>query len=153
MSSISSSNDRGPRLGALLRLASQVMAERHLEWLKSSGFDDIQPAHSAVFQPLWEHPEGARLTTLARASRVTKQSMSALVDHLEKQGYVARVPDPEDARASLVSLTARGRAFTRAIRAFADEQEQDWAKRVGARRLDDLHTTLDLLRRSWLAEE
>jgi DNA-binding MarR family transcriptional regulator len=151
--SSSASTDRGPRLGSLLRLATQMMAERQIEWLKNSGFDDIQPAHSAVFQPLWEHPEGARLTTLARASRITKQSMSALVDHLEKQGYVARVPDPEDARASIVSLTARGRAFVKAIRAFAEEQERDWAKRVGARRLDELRATLELLRRSWLAED
>ncbi len=152
MSNQISATDRAPRLGSLLRLASQMASERQQEWLKSSAFDDIQPAHSAVFQPLWEHPEGARLTTLARASRITKQSMSALVEHLVAQGYVERTADPEDARASLVRLTARGRAFARAARGFADEIEQDWAARVGARRLEELRATLDLLRRSWLEE-
>ena len=135
-------------LPALLRLASQAMAEAYLRWLETSGFPNIQPAHSAVIQPLWEAPDGARLTTLARHSRITKQSMSALVDHLEKHGYVERVPDPDDARASLVRLTSRGRAFARAIRAFAREVEEDWAQRVGARRLDDLRSTLELLRAS-----
>jgi DNA-binding MarR family transcriptional regulator len=56
--------------------------------------------------------------------------------------------DPDDARASLVRLTSRGRAFARAIRAFAREVEDDWARRVGARRLDDLRSTLELLRAS-----
>jgi DNA-binding MarR family transcriptional regulator len=128
------------------------MAEHHLQWLRASEFHDIQPAHSAVIQPLWEHPEGARLTTLARMSRITKQSMSALVDHLEKHGYVERIADPDDARASLVRLTARGRAFGRAIRGFAEELEADWAKRIGAARVEELRTALDLLRRSWIEE-
>lgn len=152
MSRTASSNDRAPLLGSLLRLASQVMAEEHARWLKASEYDDLQPAHSAVFQPLWEHPDGARLTTLARASRITKQSMSALVDHLEKRGYVERVADPEDARASLVRLTARGRAFTRAARAFALEIEADWNERIGNRSVEDLRTALELLRQSWIAE-
>lgn len=145
--------DRGPLLGSLVRLAAQRLAEEHQRWLEKSGFDAIQPAHSAVIQPLWDEPEGARLTTLARQSRITKQSMSALVDHLEKHRYVERAPDPDDARASLVRLTPRGRAFARAIRAFARDIEADWAKRVGVRRIEDLVTTLELLRESWLAEE
>jgi DNA-binding MarR family transcriptional regulator len=153
MSRQTPSNDRGPLLGSLIRLASQVMAERHVRWLETSGFDGIQPAHSAVFQPLWDLPEGARLTTLARTSRITKQSMSALVDHLEKHGYVERVPDPEDARASLVRLTTRGRAFGRAVRASSREIEADWSARVGARRIEDLRATLELLRQSWLADD
>jgi DNA-binding MarR family transcriptional regulator len=130
-----------------------MMAEQHLQWLRASEFDDIQPAHSAVIQPLWEHPEGVRLTTLARMSRITKQSMSALVDHLEKHGYVERIADPEDARASLVRLAARGRAFGRAIRGFVEDLEADWAKRIGATRVEELRTALDLLRRSWLEDE
>jgi DNA-binding MarR family transcriptional regulator len=153
MSRPSSTSDRGPLLGALVRLAAQRLAEQHSKWLSTSGFDDIQPAHSAAIQPLWELSEGARLTTLARASRITKQSMSALVDHLEKHGYVERVPDPDDARASLVRLTARGRAFARAIRGFARDLEADWAKRVGARRVEDLCATLALLQQSWAAED
>lgn len=134
-------------LPALLRLASQTITEAYLRWLETSGFSDIQPAHSAVIQPLWDAPQGARLTTLARQSRITKQSMSALVDHLQRHGYVERLPDPDDARASLVRLTSRGRAFAKAIRAFARQVEDDWARRVGARRVEELRATLEVLLR------
>src|SRR5262249_24550754 len=103
--------------------------------------------------PLWDLPEGSRLTTLARSARITKQSMSALVDHLEAAGYVERAPDPDDARASRVHLTARRRAFRRAIRAFVRGVEADWAERIGARRFEELRTALELLRRSLLAGE
>jgi len=152
---MSSSNaNRGPLLGALLRLASQAMTERFNVWIKSSGFADIQPAHSAVIQPLWEVADGARITSLARASRITKQSMSALIADLEAAGYVERVDDPDDARATRVRLTSHGRAYGRAVRAFARSIESEWAQQIGAQRVEQLRDALELLRtKVFLADE
>ena len=116
MSSSPQKSDDGPLLGSLLRLANQAMQERLVRWLSTSGYGDVQAAHMAAIQPLWDMPEGARLTTLARSARITKQSMSALVDHLEGAGYLERLADPDDARATRVRLTSRGRAFARAAR-------------------------------------
>ena len=149
-----SSTNRRPHLPALLRLASQAMTEQLTDWIAASGFAGVQPAHSAVFQPLWQLPEGARITTLARASRITKQSMSTLIADLEAAGYVERIEDPDDARATRVRLTARGRAYSKAVRGFALSIEADWAKHVGAQRIEELRATLDLLRTNvFLAEE
>jgi DNA-binding MarR family transcriptional regulator len=143
--------NRGPRLGALLRFAWEALHERTLVWLKESGHEAIQFAHLQVNQPLWDAPKGLRLTALARARRITKQSMSALVDHLEKEGYVERVADPDDARAVRVRHTARGRRFAHGIRDFLEGVEADWSKRIGARHFEELRTALELLRRSLFA--
>jgi DNA-binding MarR family transcriptional regulator len=140
-----------PHLGALIRLAAQFMNERFATWIADSGFKGVQPAHSAVIQPLWGAPQGMRSTALAQASRMTKQSMSALINDLEQGGYVERVDDPEDARASRVRLTARGRAYGRAVRTFARSIEAEWARHIGAQRVEELCTTLDMLRTSMLA--
>jgi DNA-binding MarR family transcriptional regulator len=153
MSSSSAKNDRGPLLGSLLRVVSQALSERVTAWLAGSEYADIQPAHLAAVQPLWDLPEGARLTTLAKAARITKQSMGALVEHLERTGYVERVPDPDDARAVRIRLTPRGRAFGKAIRGLVRGVEADFAARVGERRFDELKATLELLRSSLLADE
>jgi DNA-binding MarR family transcriptional regulator len=137
-----------------VRLAAQFMNERLARWIAESGFEGVQPAHSAAIQPLWNQPMGARVTALARASRITKQSMSALVSDLEAAGYVERVADPDDARASRVRLTARGRAYGRAVRAFSRSVEADWAGRVGAQRIEELRATLEELRtKVFLADE
>ncbi len=45
---------------------------------------------------------------LSEALSVTPRNISALVDALEKHGYVQRVPHPSDRRAVLVQLTASG---------------------------------------------
>ena len=147
-----SSSDQGPLLGSLLRVVHQALSEQVARWLASSEYADIQPAHLAAIQPLWDLPDGARLTALARTARITKQSMSALVDHLETAGYVERVDDPDDARATRVRLTPRGRTLARTIRAFTRSVEADWARRIGARKMAELHTTLLQLRES-LADE
>jgi len=154
MSTSTTRANEGPLLGALLRLASQAMTERFNRWIESSGFADIQPAHSAAIQPLWEAGDGARITALARASRITKQSMSALIADLEAAGYVERVDDPDDARATRVQLTSHGRAYGRAVRAFARSIEAEWAQRIGTQRVEELRDTLDLLRaKVFLAEK
>ncbi len=146
MSSSASRSNTAPLLGALLRLASQFMSEKFSKWIATSGFKGVQPAHSAAIQPLWEQHEGARITELARSARMTKQSMSTLVSDLEAAGYVERVGDPKDARATRVRLTAQGRSYARAVRAFARSIETDWAQRIGSQRIEELCATLELLR-------
>ena len=148
---MSNRSDHGPMIGALLRIAAQAMTQRYARWLETSGFEHIQPAHAAAIQPLWELPEGARITALAAAARITKQSMSALVDHLETHGYVERIDDPDDARATQVRLTSRGRAYVRAARAFGRALELELVEQLGARRVEDLRETLELMRSTFIS--
>jgi MarR family transcriptional regulator, temperature-dependent positive regulator of motility len=42
---------------------------------------------------------------------MTHQSMSELVDALERAGYLERLPDPADRRARIIRLTTRGQAL------------------------------------------
>ncbi|MET9262687.1 MarR family transcriptional regulator [Amycolatopsis sp. NPDC004079] len=48
------------------------------------------------------------IADLARAQQITPQSMGATVASLENHGLVARAPDPEDRRRSLLTVTAEG---------------------------------------------
>jgi len=132
-------------LPALLRLSHQKLIQEFGRWLVETGHEDVQPAHSAAIQALVGRPEGERLTALAQTARITKQSMGALVDHLEQRGYVERVADPDDGRAQRVRLTAKGRGYAEHVRGFARKVESDWARRVGARRVEELRRTLSEL--------
>jgi DNA-binding MarR family transcriptional regulator len=50
------------------------------------------------------------MTSLANALGVTQRRVTALVDALEKDGFVERRPHPTDGRSTVVSLTKAGRA-------------------------------------------
>ncbi|MDT5069728.1 MAG: hypothetical protein QOK02_5883 [Mycobacterium sp.] len=52
-----------------------------------------------------------RLTTLAAKEAVSQPSMTQLVQRLERLGFVTRLPDPDDGRASLVGVTPHGRTM------------------------------------------
>lgn len=57
----------------------------------------------------------ARPSVLAEKQGVTRATMSGLLDGLERDGLVGRVPDPEDRRSALVRLTPAGQACLDAV--------------------------------------
>jgi DNA-binding MarR family transcriptional regulator len=145
MASHDAAADRSPTLGAMFRLIHSALVREYAGWLATSAYGDVKPAHAAVMQPLWQCPEGERLTTLARTASITKQAAGALVDSLEQAGYVERIADPDDRRATRIRLTARGRSYGRDVRRFGRKLESRLTDRLGERRLKELRATLDLL--------
>ena len=100
--------DRAPDLSSMLLEAHRRLAAELADSMAERGYDDVRPGHGAVFLHV-DRRAGTRLGELARRAGITKQSMMQVVDDLEARGYVRRVPDPADARAKLVRLTAEGR--------------------------------------------
>src|SRR5438105_6839940 len=132
-----------PLLGALLRMPYQAMMGEVVEpGLAAAGHGAVRPTHFPVVQTLSRHPRGLRATELAERARVTKQSMGALIDHLEAHGYVERVSDPNDGRARLIRLTDRGWDFVTAVRRLVGQVEAEWADLVGAELVDQLRGLL-----------
>ena len=135
-------NPQHPRLiGALLRVPYFAVVERVHAGLVATGFDDLRPAYLTVFQHI-DAETGSRLTELAELALMTKQSMGYLVDYLERQGYVERVPDPTDGRARLIRLTGRGAEVMRTARQIVRGIEAEWAGLLGQHRMDQLRETL-----------
>lgn len=132
-----------PHLGIKLRQAYETFIAAVFDRLAEQGFGDMRPAHAQVFQNLKE--EGVRLTELAGRAGIAPQSMGALVDDLERLGYVERVRDPHDRRAALIRPTDRGRAEVRAARKVIAALERQWARTVGEERFATLMQTLDEL--------
>ena len=60
-----------------------------------------------------------RLGDLAAAERIAPSTLTRLVNVLEERGYLLRQPAPDDARASLVTITGNGLDVLERIRAEA----------------------------------
>lgn len=128
------------RIGRLLGDAYAVWKRGAYEALASSGFPEIRPAHSPVLR--FTPEQGTRVVDLAEQAGMAKQSMSYLVSSLEQSGYVSLSPDPDDGRARLVHLTAKGKQ----ARAFIINQslalEDELAARIGRERVEELRGLL-----------
>jgi len=136
--------EREPGPGVLMFVAHRHLEQRILQHLWDSGYDDLTLAQARIAARLGD--AGMRLTDLAAAAQVTKQTAGFLVDQLEAAGYVERRRDPSDGRARLVRLSRRGRAAQRRASRIEDQVYAEWADHLGPRRTTALRDALVRLR-------
>ena len=131
-------------IGLLLFIPYRALENRVFAALANAGFDDFTTAQARVFQRIG--PDGTRLTELAQAAQVTKQTAGFLVDQLERAGYVERTTDPSDGRARLVRITPLGARTIPISAAVIADIEAEWTAHVGPEQMDHLRETLTALR-------
>jgi DNA-binding MarR family transcriptional regulator len=135
---------RPPRnLGLLLREPYRIGSEELHRRIAQRGHPQIRAPHGRVFEFLDD--AGTQVSELARRAQITKQSMAELVAHLERHGYIERVPDPDDRRAKLVRATDRGREVYAVAGEIVAEMEQEWTARLGNDKMRRLRELLEEL--------
>lgn len=108
--------------------------------LEDRGVGELRPSQAAAL--LLVDRAGTRLSELAQRGQVTKQAMMQLVDELQEMGCVRRVPDPEDARAKFVRLTAKGLRHRASSRKAIQAVDSRIRRRLGGRRYEALRAFL-----------
>ncbi len=76
----------------LMFIAARAAENRILEAVQRAGYHDITVAQARIAARIG--PDGTRLGELAEQAQVAKQTATALVDRLERAGYVKRSVDP-----------------------------------------------------------
>lgn len=95
---------------------------------------------------LYRYRDGLKMRVLSRYLMVTGGNVTGLTDELEREGVVSRTPSPDDRRAWIVSLTAKGR---RSFEAMAKEHEQwilEMFSGLDMKTVRQLHSQLGQLR-------
>ena len=128
-------------LGYLLAKASQRWNELLAEGFAEEGFPEVRPSYGSVLIPLFEE-DGLRMGEIARRSRLTKQTITTLVRLCERDGLVERTPDPEDGRATIVSLTPHARRFEPVAERVLGRLAREVAELFGPRQRATLRSTL-----------
>ena len=132
-----------PSTATLLLQAFQSVIEQLVTGLHEAGYKDIRSAHSRVFEHL--PAKGARVTHMAEAAQMTQQSMTELVEYLERLGYVKRSPDPSDGRAKLVHLSRSGKKLSAKGNEIMGRIDASWEARLGKQRMREMRSALSNL--------
>jgi DNA-binding MarR family transcriptional regulator len=97
------------RIAESVRQAA-LLATRHL-----LNHDELSASAMEVLHTL--SVDGpTRLMTLSEVIHVSQPATTQLIQRLERRDLVARVPDPDDGRATIVDVTARAHDLLRRLR-------------------------------------
>jgi DNA-binding MarR family transcriptional regulator len=130
-------------IGRLLLQAQRASRVRATEKLRARGHDGLSIAHTNLISSL--DLDGTRITTLAERIGITKQAVGHLVLDLEERGYIERVVDPTDRRATIVSFTDAGWRFLNDAYHVKREIEAEYSAILGERGMLQLRALLNKL--------
>lgn len=89
--------------------------------------------------------EPLRMSDIAHRLILSRGGTTKVIDRLETKGYVRRLPDPDDRRATVVEITDAGRHGMLSARVVIDDElEATWAKHVTD---DEAKTVVDVMDR------
>ncbi len=134
-------DDLVEHLGWDLWLATSRWKERFTAAMVDRGHGWYAEARGELFRHL--DPGGVQQGVLAERAEMTKQAVQQLVDGLVRDGIVRRVADPEDARARVLYLTAKGVRAAEDARLIKRDIDAHYRSVLGA---ESLHTLQRLLR-------
>ena len=134
-------------LGFLLAKAVQRWNELLYAKFCAAGFPDVRPAYGSILMPLFAE-DGLHMGELGKRARLSKQTMTTLIDIMERRRLIGRKRDPHDARAFRICLTRRSRRFMKTAKKVLREMDREAKARLReeqiARLKDSLRTMTEL---------
>lgn len=127
----------------LLIRSSRSIEEIMLRRLRETGFEEVKLVHLTLLRNI--DLEGTRITEIADRAMLTKQAIGQLVKQCEEIGYVRRIPDPDDGRASIVLFTEKGKKLVENVADLMAWVDRQLIEHIGERRLATLKSTLRLV--------
>ena len=91
---------------AALRWAAKLAHHSVERWADKHGLSE---GRLQILMRLRHERDGVALGELAQMLSVSPRNITGLIDNLERDGLVVRVPDPADRRSVLATLTEKGR--------------------------------------------
>ncbi|HEY4027239.1 MAG TPA: MarR family transcriptional regulator [Candidatus Dormibacteraeota bacterium] len=106
---------------AAIGMAARLLRSRMERFCEREGLSENR---LGILFMLRHAGEGVPLGALAARLQVSPRNVTGLIDHLERDGLVERVPDPADRRSVLAHLTDMGRERVDAMSDVTFRQQQ-----------------------------
>jgi DNA-binding MarR family transcriptional regulator len=106
---------------------------------------NLTPKQFSLLAFLWKQ-DGLSQVELSEKCQIDRTTVGGLLDRLETQGYVKRLPHPEDRRAYLISLTDTGKALREELLAIAWTVSNAFTAKLSADEIETLKRILSKLR-------
>jgi DNA-binding MarR family transcriptional regulator len=134
-------SDLETHLGYWLRFVSNHVSRAFAQKLDSRGVTVVE---WVVMRRLFGE-SGVAPSHLAERIGMTRGAITKIADRLIERGLLVRRADPDDGRAQMLVLTARGQALVPELAALADDNDSDFFRSLNTRERTTLRRLLERL--------
>ncbi len=125
-----------PPQGGFLIAKIHTLSERILaKILKKYRIENINPAQGRIFFALWQR-DRIPIRELARITSLEKSTLTSMLDRMEKNGFISRVPSKEDRRVITIKLTDKTRKLRGVYETISKEKTELFYQGFSAKEID-----------------
>ena len=95
--------------------------------LKECGVDAFNGAQGRILYVLWEH-EKLTITDIARLTSMANTTLTSMLDRMEAEGLVQRIPDKINRRQIFVSVTEKAKRYSEQYKKISDDMNDIFYK-------------------------
>jgi len=106
-------------MAQIYQISGRIFAKK----LKSCDLIDITPAQGRILFALWQE-DNISIRELSQKTSLSKSTLTAMLDTLEKSGHVCRVPSRADRRKINLCLTEKDKALQSVYAGISEEMTQ-----------------------------
>jgi DNA-binding MarR family transcriptional regulator len=100
----------GTQGGFLISKIKQVQGRIFEHLLNDAGIMEFNGAQGRILYVLWQ-ADNLPIIELSKRTGLAKTTLTGMLDRMESQGYVVRMPDKSDRRQLLIALTDKSRGL------------------------------------------
>ena len=109
--------------GTLISQIHQISQRVWYDVLSHNGLSDLAGARGRVIFALWNE-DNIPIKKLVERTSLDKATLTGIIDRLERDGYVKRIPSPDDKRVTLISRTGKDEIFKSKIPEVSKQQNK-----------------------------
>ncbi len=110
--------------------------------LRKNRLDAFNGAQGRILYVLWEY-EKLSFSELGRYTSLAKTTLTSMIDRMENNGLVERIPDKEDRRQIYVSITEKARKYRQKYNKVSDEMNAIFYKGFKPEEIQQLDAMLE----------
>lgn len=107
---------------SVISLISEIREKSNkiiIDELKKNGIEDLAPSHGGILVQLYQHGSLC-MKDIAQKINKDKSTITALVNKLEKLGYIYKVKDKDDHRITHIKATEKSREIEHIFNSVTD---------------------------------
>ena len=110
--------------------------------LRKNRLDAFNGPQGRILYVLWEHGM-LPFSDVGKYTSLAKTTLTSMIDRMEENGLVERIPDKEDRRQVYVSITDKARKYRQKYNKVSDEMNALFYKGFSAEEIQQLEKMLE----------